>query len=253
MNSIIDNEGNLLLPNKVLPFDARLTVRKNTGANVGVRRRLNLIEGANVTLTIADDSPSEELDVTIAAAGGGSGDNITINTVALVDANFNDTTPTAPASSLNARWQKDAGSPANVSTNLPYGGSFTVSGGDLQLSGDAASPGNTKLYGTNGSGVKGWYDQPTSGAAVITQTEVDFGATPVAEASFVVVDAAVTATSKIIGSVAYQAPTGKDLDELEMDGLDIKFAPGTGQLTIYARGQDGYVADKFLINYQVAA
>lgn len=31
----------------------------------------------------------------------------------------------------------------------------------LQLVGDAASPGNTQLYGTNASGVKGWYAQPT--------------------------------------------------------------------------------------------
>ncbi len=30
----------------------------------------------------------------------------------------------------------------------------------LKLSGDSASPGNSKLYGTNGSGTKGWYDQP---------------------------------------------------------------------------------------------
>jgi hypothetical protein len=33
----------------------------------------------------------------------------------------------------------------------------------LMLSGDSASPGNTKLYGTNDSGVKGWYDQPGAG------------------------------------------------------------------------------------------
>jgi hypothetical protein len=32
---------------------------------------LNLIEGSNVTLTIADDSGNEEVDVTIAASGGG--------------------------------------------------------------------------------------------------------------------------------------------------------------------------------------
>lgn len=49
---------------------ARVTVRKNTGgADVGSRRRLNLIEGANITLTVADDAGSEEVDVTIAAAG----------------------------------------------------------------------------------------------------------------------------------------------------------------------------------------
>ena len=34
---------------------------------------------------------------------------------------------------------------------------------DLELSGDAASPGNDKLYGTSGTGVKGWYDQPAGG------------------------------------------------------------------------------------------
>lgn len=50
---------------------ARLTVRKNTGVDVGSRRRLNLIEGANVTLTVADDAANEELGITIAASGGG--------------------------------------------------------------------------------------------------------------------------------------------------------------------------------------
>jgi hypothetical protein len=50
--------------------NARVTVRKNTGADVGTRRRVNLIEGSNVTLTVADDAGSEEVDVTIAAASG---------------------------------------------------------------------------------------------------------------------------------------------------------------------------------------
>src|SRR5690606_38042492 len=35
--------------------------------------------------------------------------------------------------------------------------------GDLQLVGDQASPGNSKLYGTDESGNKGWYDQPSGG------------------------------------------------------------------------------------------
>lgn len=45
-------------------------IRKNSGANVGIRRRLNLIEGANVTLTIIDSGPGDEITITIAAAGG---------------------------------------------------------------------------------------------------------------------------------------------------------------------------------------
>ena len=44
-------------------------VSKNSGADVGIRRRINLIEGANVTLTIADDPANHEIDVTIASAG----------------------------------------------------------------------------------------------------------------------------------------------------------------------------------------
>lgn len=49
---------------------ARVGVRKNSTGSTFERRRLNLIEGSNVTLTVADDSGSEEVDVTIAAAGG---------------------------------------------------------------------------------------------------------------------------------------------------------------------------------------
>jgi len=53
---------------------ARVKVRKNSGApDVGARQRLNLIEGTNVTLTVADDPIDEEVDVTIAVSSGGSG------------------------------------------------------------------------------------------------------------------------------------------------------------------------------------
>ncbi len=89
------------------------------------------------------------------------------------------------------------------------------------------------------------------GTLDIKQTEIDFGTIPVAEALFVITDAGVVVTSQLIGNVAYEAPTGKDLDELEMDSVDLKFAPGSGQFTLYARGLDGYIADKFKVNYLV--
>lgn len=38
-----------------------IRIRKNSGAIVGTRRLLNLIEGANVMLTIADDGPGDEV------------------------------------------------------------------------------------------------------------------------------------------------------------------------------------------------
>ena len=92
---------------------------------------------------------------------------------------------------------------------------------------------------------------PSSGSTQVKQVEIDFGALPVSEASFVITDASVTPSSHIVGEVAYQAPTGKDLDEVEMDSLDLKFGPGTGQFLLYAIGLDGYIADKFKINYIV--
>lgn len=57
------------------PLDAvaRVGVRKNSAGSTFERRRINLIEGSGVTLTVADDSGSEEVDVTVAATGGGSG------------------------------------------------------------------------------------------------------------------------------------------------------------------------------------
>lgn len=60
-----------------LDNNARIAVSKNSGAVVGTRRKLNLIEGANVTLTVADDAGGEKVDVTIAAAAGGGGASAT--------------------------------------------------------------------------------------------------------------------------------------------------------------------------------
>lgn len=48
---------------------ASVTVRKNSGANVGSRARLNFIEGTGTTLTITDDAGNDEVDITITSAG----------------------------------------------------------------------------------------------------------------------------------------------------------------------------------------
>lgn len=41
--------------------------------------------------------------------------------------------------------------------------SIELDAGDIQLVGDAASPGNNKVYGTSGAGAKGWKDDPAGG------------------------------------------------------------------------------------------
>lgn len=44
------------------------TLRKNSTGTVYARKRINLIEGTGVTLTVADDSGNDEVDITIAAS-----------------------------------------------------------------------------------------------------------------------------------------------------------------------------------------
>jgi hypothetical protein len=60
--------------------------------------------------------------------------------------------------------------------SVTSGGSLTGDGATstLQLSGDATTPGNLMLYGTNSSGVKGWYGIPAMTAA--TSAEITAGA-----------------------------------------------------------------------------
>lgn len=57
----------------ILDSNAKVGIRKNSAGSTFLRRRVNFIEGSNVTLTVADDSGNEEVDVTIASSGGGGG------------------------------------------------------------------------------------------------------------------------------------------------------------------------------------
>lgn len=84
------------------------------------------------------------------------------------------------------------------------------------------------------------------------QTEVDFGTTPVEDATFTVADDQVKATSHISAWLSGDTPTGKDADEVGMDALLIVATPsGAGNVSLYIRGLEGYVADTFKIDYVV--
>src|SRR5690554_3765027 len=43
--------------------------------------------------------------------------------------------------------------------------SIEVDADELQLVGDEANPGNNKVYGTDGTGAKGWKDDPAGGSS----------------------------------------------------------------------------------------
>lgn len=84
------------------------------------------------------------------------------------------------------------------------------------------------------------------------QTEVDFGTTPVEDATFTVADDQVKTTSHIDCWLSGDAPTGKDADEIGLDALLIAATPASaGNISIYVRGLEGYVHDKFKLDYVV--
>jgi len=85
----------------------------------------------------------------------------------------------------------------------------------------------------------------------IKQTEQDFGATAVSEATFTVVDADVSGSSQIIAQLAYVAPTDKAIEEVYMEQpMKIACAPGTGQFDMLVQ-TEGDVSDKFVFVYLV--
>ena len=95
-------------------------------------------------------------------------------------------------------------------------------------------------------------DASGGGSASITEVEIDLGTTPVYEGDINIVDAGVSTTSQILAQVLYKAPTGKDLDEIEMDNFNLKCEPLAGSFNLKIRSEDGsYLADKFLTGYLV--
>jgi len=104
----------------------KVTVRKNTGANIGSRQRLNFIEGSNVTLTIADDAAADEIDITITAAAGAAEHN-------LLSATHPDTVVASPVlgdilfANATPAWTKLAGNITTTKQFLTQTGTGTVS------------------------------------------------------------------------------------------------------------------------------
>jgi hypothetical protein len=85
------------------------------------------------------------------------------------------------------------------------------------------------------------------------QIEVDFGTVPVDLMVFTITDSDITTSSKIIGSLAYVAPTGRSLDELEFVELNLEFGAGAGSAPLYAQSLNGPVEGKYKINYVVSS
>ena len=104
-----------------------------------------------------------------------------------------------------------------------------------------SSPSVSASYATTASYVS---------SIILGQTEIDFGTTPVSNGTFTASISGLTANSIVMAQTAWVAPTGKDIDELEMDFLQIICQPNANYFSMYIESRDGsYLADKFKINY----
>jgi len=69
LNAIVQDIDSKLASSATLLGAVARSIIAKAGTVVGTRRKLNFIEGTNVTLTVADDAANEKVDITIAAAG----------------------------------------------------------------------------------------------------------------------------------------------------------------------------------------
>jgi hypothetical protein len=87
---------------------------------------------------------------------------------------------------------------------------------------------------------------------VVKQVEINFGDTNyITQNEFNIVDSSIVATDKISAEIAYVAPTGKDLDELEMDSFIFICGAYEGGFKMLATALDGSVYGTFKINYSI--
>jgi microcystin-dependent protein len=98
----------------------------------------------------------------------------------------------------------------------------------IKLSGDSSSPGNSMLYGTNGSGTKGWYAQPTG---VPTGGIIAYGVTT-APSGFLLCDGSAVSRSTyatLFSTIGTSFGAGDGSTTFNVPDLRSRTIVGTGQ------------------------
>ena len=115
------------------------------------------------------------------------------------------TTPGTAAAGDDSRLSNERTPTSHASSHIGPGSdpitvqmSIANDASGLKLSGDSASPGNSKYYGTNSGGTKGFHDLPSGGGS--TSWGSTTGETDVASATTTDIGAATTAAVRITGT-----------------------------------------------------
>lgn len=87
------------------------------------------------------------------------------------------------------------------------------------------------------------------GGMTITEYELDFGNTPVTEGSFVITDAGISGTSKIIVQPSGNVATSRVGNDYSWETFSYSATSGTGNFTLYANCSNGSLVGKRKIYY----
>ena len=111
--------------------------------------------------TLASGEPGWTTDTNVLYVGTGAGNVLIGPGAGYTNEEAQDAVGTIFVDSATIDFTYNDGTPSitgSVITQM----SLTSDASGLKLSGDSATPGNSKLYGTDSSGVKGWYAQPAT-------------------------------------------------------------------------------------------
>lgn len=174
---------------------------------------------------------------------------------AMVDSSLTyvDGTPLLQRAALTGDVTAAAGSNATTIANdaVTYAKMQETSTDSVLLGRGDSSAGNPEEI-TIGSGLSmtGTTLSSSGATLIVNQVEIDFGATPVSNGTFTITEPGTTTAYRIMAQVAWAAPSGKDIDEIEMDNLQIRCKPGTDEFYMYIETADGsYLEGTFLIDY----
>lgn len=218
------------------------------GALVGTRPRINLIEGANVTLTVTDDVAGDEIDVTVAAAGGSG----------ISDGDYGDITVSGAGTSLTID--------STVVTNAKLANMAAVTLKGNQTGGNAAPADLTAtsvtamlnvftaalkgLVGPSGGGTTTFLR--ADGSWVIPVPDIKAATLNLASARsdhvITVVDADVSPSSQI--SVTWGSTLDTDENGPQMDVVTVAARPGSGQFDVVI-GSLSPIRGALKINYLI--
>lgn len=131
----------------------------------------------------------------------------------------------------------------------------------VEIKDEGISQGRASIVDFTGAGVTASVSGQTAtvniaggaGGANWTETEIDFGsAVPKYDASFVVVDAAVSAVSKVAVVSSGKVATSRVGDDHQWDALMYAALPAAGSFTLYVQAFPGPVKGARKIQYQIA-